>query len=152
VNTPGNPAPIGNAGVTRLPANQEDLENLFVPSGKYELAFQQFRLERRFNRDVLEMWFAIQDFGPYFGILLPRYYNVTRGKRRQSFRARPRSNFCLEYCSLFDRRPRFGASPLDSFKSHLFLGVVEVVRTDYRQKQIAQAAQYSKIVELRRVL
>ena len=120
-----------------------------VPPGLYSLAFKRKHLVSRFNRGVLELWFAITDFGPYFEVEIPRYYNVQLSQKGRSFTARPQSDFAVEYCSVFGERPKFNCSPISRFDSIYVVGVVQTVTTSYQQKTLPKPAQYSTIRELR---
>ena len=127
-------------------------EPALVPPGLYQLHYTRHALIERFSRGVLELWFTIADSGPYFELELPRYYNVQLSIEQDRFLARPQSDFSLEYCALFSRRPEFDRSPIRSYKNCLVEGVVQSVTTSHRQKALPMPAQYSTIRELRRVL
>lgn len=123
-----------------------------IPEGIYRLAFKRRKLVRRFDRGVLELWFAVTDFGPQFGIEIPRYYNVQLSKKGRAFTARPQSDFVVEYCAVFGKRPKFNCSPISLFDSIYAEGVVQTVTSSYKQRALPKAAQYSTIRELRAAL
>ena len=148
-----NDAPVQHgASVSYLDANHQDGDFVLVPPGRYSLAFNRRSLVQRFDRGVLELWFTINDFGPFFGRQLPRYYNVTISPGRRSFYAPGGSTFVREYCALFGQRPKFNCAPLKRYENVLIEGLVEDVKRDYRQKLICKEARYSTIRELRAVL
>jgi hypothetical protein len=62
-------------------------------------------LARRFNRDVLELWFSVADYGEHFGRKLARYYAVRASDKRRNFTPRPGSDLVREDAKLFVRRP-----------------------------------------------
>ena len=120
-----------------------------MPPGKYQLSLKHYELNHRFQRGVLELWFSVTDYGPHFGVLNPRYYNVQLSAKKRNFRARPQSAFCKEYCQVFGRRPKLiGIAALSDFREALIIGVVATVRTDCNQNCLPKAAQYSVIREL----
>lgn len=124
-----------------------------LPPGEYQLGFKRYELSRRFQRGVLELWFIVTDYGPHFGLLIPRYYNVQLSAKMRNFRARPQSAFCKEYCQLFGRRPKpIGTAALADFRAAQIVGVVATVKTDCDQKPLPKAARYSVIRELVRVV
>lgn len=138
------------AKISRIRPRIDNFENALVPKGTYTMSYKAHRLERRFDRDVLEIWFAIQDFGKYFGTALPRYYSVERLKSRGHFRAKPNSNFTREYCAIFDEKPQFKASPIARIETILVRGLVTTVTNDHEGEEIPAAAQYSRIAQLRK--
>ena len=121
-----------------------------LPPGDYQLAFKRYVLLPRFQRGVLELWFAVADYGPYFGSQIARYYNVKLTAKRRNFSAKPQSAFSKEYCRVFGRRPNpMGISVLRHFQPVLIIGAVGTVETDYEQRPLPEAAQYSVIRELK---
>jgi len=152
MSAPSNESGPRAATVSYLSSEQHDGDSPLVPAGRYELSFKYSLLIKRFDRGVLELWFTINDFGPHFGLQLPRYYNVTITSGKRSFRARPQCAFAREYCALFGQRPKYSCAPLKAFENVIVEGVIEEVSKDYRQKTISKAARYSTIRELRRVL
>jgi len=124
----------------------------FVRPGKYSLGLKDRKLVERFDRGVLELWFSVCDPGPFFGLQLPRYYNVTVSPGRRTFHARAGSSFVREYCALFAQRPKFDCDPLARFENILVEGVVGQVKRDYRQRLICKEARYSTVRELIRTL
>lgn len=121
-----------------------------LPEGEYRLTFDRYRIARRFNRDVLELWFRVADFGEYHGAKLARYYAVRASEKRRNFTTRPGSDFVREYARVFARRPRFGTGALEAFERHLIVGRIGTVKTDHRQETLPPSLHYSSIRQLLR--
>ena len=120
-----------------------------IPPGVYQLRFDGYKLISRFRRGVLEMWFSVVDFGPYFGMKVPRYYNVDLSPKLRNFRARPQSAFCMEHCKLFGHRPKpIGTCALVHYQDKYIVGLIGNVVSDYRQKPLPESGQYGTVHEL----
>jgi hypothetical protein len=132
--------------VVAFPGEGDELP--LIPEGVYRLAFKRYKVARRFDRDVLELEFAVTDYGEHFGKKLVRYYPVRASEKRRNFTARPRSDFAREYAHVFGRRPRFGTASLEIFGKHIIVGRVGTTTTDHRQKRLPEAAHYSVVREL----
>lgn len=133
-----------------LPDSQrEDRDSLLISPGTYRLAYVKHEVKTQFDRGVLKILFRIMDYGPNFGTVLPKYFNVELiGKKR--FAAQPRSDFFRTYCELFRQRPKFDRSVLRKFEDVYIEGVVETVSTDHRQQKLPNAARYSVVRRLTR--
>lgn len=123
-----------------------------VPDGEYTLTYHRHKLLSRFNRGVLELWFAIYDanFGEHHGKQLVRYYNVRLSAKGRGFTTPAGSDFVRDYTTVFGTRPDFTRAPLESFKSCFVVGRVETVKTDHRQKKLPKGMHYSTVRELLR--
>ena len=137
---------VSQNNVVEFPAEADELP--LIPEGLYRLAFKRYKIARRFDRDILEIEFAVTDFGEHFGKKLVRYYTVRASDKRRNFTARPRRDYAREYAHLFGRRPRFGTASLEIFRKHIIVGRVGTTTTDHRQKRLPEAAHYSKVREL----
>ena len=56
-----------------------------VPPGQYQLALFRRKIVTRFERDILELWFTVLDFGEYFEKRVPAYYSIHASAKRRSF-------------------------------------------------------------------
>ena len=135
--------------IVRLPSAAAS-EPVHLLPGEYKLAFRKKRLVRRFNRGVLELTFAVMDFGESFEQQLTRYYNVQLSREKRAFTARPGSMFVRDYCQVFGKRPRFDRNPVGDYRDCMVIGYVDTTTTDYEQKKLPDAMQYSVIQELKR--
>lgn len=121
-----------------------------IPDGEYRIVYCRHSLRQRFQRDVLEVWFTVADYGAHFDQVLPRYYSVQASAKRRSFKARPNSAFVREYFAVVGRRPDFSAAPLEAFRRGLIVARVGTVTRDHEQKKLLEPLQYSTIRALLR--
>ena len=127
-----------------------------VPGGIYTLTYLYHETGKVFRSPKLTIWFKITDFGPYFGKVVPRYYNIRRlsGKPGKDgrFVVGRSQDFLREYARLFpnpiNRLDRISMSP---FENKLIKACIREVKRDYRQRELAPPLQYSVVDELIRV-
>ena len=143
---------VGTVNAKVLPFDSKNAEYYpaLIPDGEYTLAYCRHKIVRRFERDVLELWFTVMDFGEHYGKQVIRYYSVQASAKRRSFTARPGSDFVLDYARVFGQRPRFNMAPLERFKSCLVAGRVETVKQNHRQRTLPEVMRYSKVGALLR--
>lgn len=127
-----------------------------IKSGKYDAVFKGFKTVRMFNgrAEKLELLFDIITHGKYFGINIPRYYNVKiKGKAQTEgcFKAPQSGNFLREYANLFGLPQRLDRIPMSKYKNKIFECSVKTVKTGYNQAKIHKQLQYSVIEELIKV-
>ncbi len=135
----------------------DDLPPL-VKQGVYELAFVEYRTAIMFRNKAhkLIMTFRIVSMGEFFGLLLPRYYNVKKviGKPQRSgrFKCGKKGDFLRDYLTLFPHKePRLDRVPMSAYENVIIEGKIKTV-TESRRKAIPKPLQYSCISELRRVV
>jgi hypothetical protein len=149
--------------VIPIPSNKEGEGQIdwsgppLVPNGIYDVGFVSYSTAYMFNKvPKLVLNFRILDFGEHNGKVLPRYYNVKRIKGRPrkngDFKVGRRSDFVHEYATLFGLPRRLDRVSMTPFKSVIIKAKVEVVTSDYKQRQMPEALKYSKIAELREVV
>ena len=129
----------------------------FVPAGKYQLAYERYETFQFCRAAKVAVWFRILDFGPHFGKVLPRYYNVRKlkGKMGKSgnFHAKRSGDLVNEFCTIANWRPnRLDRFSFERFKGKIIQGRVGVVYRDYQQKELHELARYSKVEALLCVL
>jgi hypothetical protein len=134
------------SNVVAFPREADELP--LIPEGVYRVTFRRHKIVRRFDRDVLELWFDVSDYGEHFGKRLVRYYPVRASEKRRNFTARPRSDFVREYTKVFGQRPRFGTASLEALGRHIIVARVATTTTDHRQEKLPEALHYSTIREL----
>ena len=89
--------------VVAFPGEADELP--LIPEGVYRLAVQTLQDRAKVRRDVLELEFAVTDYGEHFGKKLVRYYSVRASEKRRNFTARPRSDFAREYAQRIRATP-----------------------------------------------
>lgn len=141
---------MSNGNVVRFPQGQQEFYPALIPPGVYRLAYHRHRIVKRFERDVLEVYFSVLDYGEHFEKTVVRYYTVRASEKRRSFTAKPRSDFVSDYCAVFDRRPSFNLGPVDDFKNVIIEGEVTTVNRNHRQKKHPEPMRYSTVRALLR--
>ncbi len=132
-----------------------DDEYQYIKPGKYELSYLRHETAFMFKKAAkLVMWFQIITQGEYFGLAVPRFYNVNRiiGKPQKNgrFKVGRRSDFFHEYDELFkapDRRLD-RLSVYGKFSKVIVIGRIDTVKQNYRQRKLSESSRYSVIKEL----
>lgn len=128
-----------------------------IPEGTYTVVFNNYKTALMFGKaKKLIIEFTIIDFGPYHGLRLERYYNVTalKGKPQKSgkFRASKKGDFLREFISLFpDKFSRLDRIPMSAFLGTEIEAEVVTVK-EARGNKIPIPLRYSKIGRLKRVI
>ena len=128
-----------------------------VRPGRYKVMLDDYRTALMFTKaHKLILDFSIVSYGEYFGVRLPRYYNVIRfhGKagRHGNFSASKKGDLLREMHTLFHHHPkRKDRIPMSLFNGAVIEADVTVV-TESRGKKIPKALQYSKIARLIQVV
>ena len=144
------------AKVVQLNQSFSDDEALvFVPPGKYQLAYIGYETKWIFSAQKLYMHFRIVTQGPHFGKILTRYYGVqiigNAGKSGR-FSAGWKGDLMSEYVSLFNQLPkRKSEVPIKPYKNVVILGRVATVKKKRNQRSYPELLHHSKIAELIRV-
>ena len=103
----------------------------------------------------LRMDFRIVSMCKANGAVVSRWHNIARiiGKpgRDGRFSCPPRGDFRLEAARLIGQFNRLDRIPMSRWSNEVFIGRVETVRQNYRQREYPQAIRYSVIRELLRV-
>lgn len=124
--------------------------------GTYDLSFRYYETVKLFGGKVpkLVLWFQIITQGKAYGIVLPRYYNVTRikdkPKRWGDFVVGRNSLFLREYVNLFcmPASSRLDRIPMTAFKNVIIRGRIKTVHKGYDARRIPKGLEYSVIAEL----
>jgi len=124
-----------------------------VPDGAYQLAYIDHRtmLFRKAAKVVIR--FRVVDQGPYFGMVLERFYNADRliGKvgKNGRFKIGPSTDLYREFCSVAAGRvTRLDRLPLTAMKNWIIRAEVHTVGQSWRQEEIPEGAKYSVIRKL----
>lgn len=131
-----------------------------VRAGDYELAYlyDETVLLGHGRVAKLVLWFRLVSPGDFFGVELPRYYNVERleGKPRRygDFKVKGWGNdFVRHYATLFGSLPqRKNRIPMGRFEGVIIRGDVRTVMSTWMQKTLPQALHYSTVGELKELL
>ena len=126
-----------------------------VTPGTYELiyVYDETILLAAGRAPKLVLWFRIVTPGEFFGVKLPRYYNVRKleGKPRRhgGFKVGWRSDFVRDFATLFGSTPpRANRIPTSKFEGVAIRGRVRTVTSTWKQKASPSALHYSVIDEL----
>ena len=124
-----------------------------LPPGQYQLRFDQWATVVYLGRQhKVVLWFTVLDYGPCFGTVLARWYNVKRlvgpPRRPGRFVAGRSSELLRDYARLLDKSFRDDRIALSNFEPLLLVGGVDTVRQDHRQREIPKALHYSTIRSL----
>ena len=136
---------------------ENDLPPL-VPEKRYEVTMKAYRTALMFAgvAPKLVMDFVILTPGDHYGVVLPKYYNVSHIKGRPAengeFKVGRKSDFARDFFSLFTvnhRKP-------DGFRMDLFEGATLLAKVETvvwaRNRSIPTNLQYSKVARLIKVL
>lgn len=129
------------------PVSPELQGPVLIPPGEYEMKYALHRIERRFNRGALEIYFNVLD---YDHVALPRYYKITLlGKHR--FRVGRGSDLVRDFHRVFPARiKRLDRIPLHWLKDVRLMGTIGTVTHDHEGKSLADETQYSVVRELQK--
>jgi len=129
-----------------------------IPPGEYAVQMKRFKTAMMFGGKApkLVIDFVIVEQGEYFGLVLPKYYNVKRliGRPQEGgrFKVGATGDFARDYFRLFyvgDRR--LDRLPMSLWEGVTLLAKVSTVKRA-RDGDIPEALQYSKIERLIKVL
>lgn len=139
----------------QFPKVIEGDDSPLIPEGVYEMAYLFHKTWMFMGRQPkVVMYFSITEPGDYFGVVLPAYYNVVKHTGRcckyGGFKAAKKSNLVRDFCRVFPTQPlpRLDRIPISRLESVLVLGTVENVKKDFQQRDIPEAAQYSRVVRI----
>lgn len=126
-----------------------------IPEGAYEMSYLYHVTWMFMGRQPkVVIYFHITEFGDYFEIVLPAYYNVIKhiGKCGKSggFKAAKKSYLVRDYCSVLPEHPlpRLDRIPLSNLASVVVRGTVVTVKKGLDQRDIPEAAQYSRVTKI----
>jgi len=133
--------------------NIHDGDLPLIPSGKYEAVFKTWFTGTLFKQAKVVLIFTITS-GEYFGVDIPKYYNVKRLKnkagKRGKFIAKPRGNLLKDFYKILPVHPkvRFNEVPITKLgKQPIEITVGEVTK-DYLQNKYADQMKYSLVREV----
>ena len=126
-----------------------------ILEGVYEMAYQ-YHVTWKFMgcQPKVVIYFSIIEFGDYFEIVLPAYYNVIKhtGKCGKSgnFKAAKKSYLVRDYCRALPSQPlpRLDRIPLSNLASVIVRGTVITVKKGLDQREIPEAARYSRVARI----
>lgn len=124
-----------------------------IPPGAYRFSLKRWTTSLLFNKaPKVTYWLAVADFGPHFGVILPRYYNVLKLKGRRGdgggFTAGRQSDLVREYAILTELPTRLDRINPDRLETLLIVGLVETVTTDRSQRRLPDCLHYSVVRRL----
>ena len=124
-----------------------------IKSGKYEAVFKTWFTGTLFKQPKVVLIFTITS-GEYFGIDIPKYYNVKRLKNkagnRGKFIAKPRGDLLKDFYKLLPVHPkvRFDQVPITKLGNQPIEITVGEVTKDYLQNKYADQMKYSLVREV----
>ena len=101
--------------------------------------------------------FQVMEYGDYFGLIIPKYYGVTRltskPKKSGGFQVGRKSKFLREFLTLFPDQSvkRLDRFPMSRFQGVMIKGRVKTVTKSFNQRKIPESLQYSVIEELLKI-
>ena len=128
-----------------------------IPSGEYEVQMRKFKTAIMFGKAAkLIIDFVIVEQCDYFGLVLPKYYNVKRligrPQERGRFKVGATGDFARDYFRLLQvGHRRLDRLPMGVMEGVTFLAKVSTVKRA-RDRDIPEALQYSKIERLIKVV
>lgn len=127
-----------------------------IPPGEYAVQMKTFKTAMMFGKaPKLIIDFVIVEQCDYFGLVLPKYYNVKRliGRPQEGgrFKAGATGDFARDYFDLMQMSyRRLDRLPMSVMEGITFLAKVSTVKRA-RDRDIPEALQYSKIERLIKV-
>jgi hypothetical protein len=134
-----------------------DPDRPLIPEGEYIVKYNYHETAIMFGKSrKLTLWMQLCDPAcPHFGLILPKYYNVTelKGKpgRGGKFKAAHGSSLAMDYCELFMTTGRLDRISFDPFRSNALVAVVRTVRCNQTQRALPEPLQYSVIDRFKEV-
>lgn len=129
-----------------------------VPEGEYRLKLVNHFTEKMFgNFPKLVLEFEVLDYGEHFGILLRRFYCVSKLKgkpgKKGKFIPPKRGDFLIEYCTLLGKSKlgRLDRIPMQPLYGRIIVGETRNVTHNNQQKALPAPLQYSVVARLLRV-
>ena len=128
-----------------------------IPPGEYAVQMKTFKTAMMFGKaSKLIIDFVIVEQCDYFGLVLPKYYNVKRliGRPQEGgrFKVGATGDFARDYFRLLQvGHRRLDRLPMSVMEGVTFLAKVSTVKRA-RDGDIPEALQYSKIERLIKVL
>ena len=123
-----------------------------IPPGQYEATFTHHETAIVFKSAKLFVWFRLVDPGPYFGVAIYKAYRVkalTGPPRRNGGYIIGRNSdvakMLVKTCDVKNRPDRLSAHML---AGKVLTISVRTVTTDYRQRSIPEALQYSVVADV----
>ena len=122
-----------------------------LPDGEYEVVYSHHETWKYLGKaPKVTFWFKVVSIGDYFGVLLPRYFNVNRivGKPAKygRFKAGRTSDFLLEFCNLFPRKiSRLDRIPLSLLEKEVLVVLTRTVTKNREQRHLPEVLKYSVI-------
>jgi hypothetical protein len=141
-----------------IAGNDGEVESLpgLIPEGDYELKLEDWETSCLYGgrSQKLTLWFAVMQFGEYFKVRVPRYYNVKLmgpPRHKGRFKAPFCGDFAREYAELLSPPRRLDRFNLAELARHIVVGKVETVVRSAKQKRLPEACRYSVVRELLRL-
>jgi hypothetical protein len=138
-----------------FPKLTEGDDSPLIPEGEYEMAYLYHTTWMFMGRQPkVVVYFAIIESGDHFQVVLPAYYNAIKliGKRGKSgeFKVAKKSYLVRDFCRALPKQPlpRLDRIPLTILKSVIVRGAVVTVKKDFEQRDIPEAAQYSRVARI----
>jgi hypothetical protein len=132
-------------------SDQSELAGVLIPEGKYRARFQGYKTFQAWGDLKLSLDFLIVDEGPFFGLIVKRYYSVRRvGKNGW----KPRSATCTLLIEWFNCHPdsprniRRDRLPMTRWCESEYEIMVGTVRKSFLQERLPEQMLYSKVIKI----
>lgn len=127
-----------------------------IPPGEYLLAFRHHEIVWQFCRPKLVLYFRVVTPGPWFDVVLARYYAVrsvaTKTRRKGGdFTCGQKGDYFREYCRVIGAPTRPDRITPLAYRNTVVMGEVVTVMTGHDRLPIPEGARYSKISRLVRL-
>ena len=128
-----------------------------IPPGEYAVQMKTYKTAMMFGKaSKLIIDFVIVEQCDYFGLVLPKYYNVKRliGRPQEGgrFKVGATGDFARDYFGLLDiGGRRLDRLPMSAMEGITFLAKISTVKRA-RDRDIPEALQYSKVERLIKVV
>jgi hypothetical protein len=126
-----------------------------IPSRKYEAVMKTWFTGTLHKAAKVVLVFTITS-GEYFGVDIPKYYNVkklkTKAGKRGKFIAKPRGDFLKDFYKVLPDHPKVRCNeiPITKLQEQPIEITVDTVKKDYKQNDYPEQLYYSVVREVNR--
>jgi hypothetical protein len=129
-----------------------------IPEKIYDLGYLDYSTSLMMGKNPkLVIRFQIVEQGDSFGVVLSKYYGVSKLKGKPKkygiFQVGRKSNFLRDFLTLFPDQSvkRLDRIPMTRFQGVIIKGQVKTVSKGYNQRKIPEPLQYSVIGDLLKI-
>jgi len=127
-------------------------DSVLIPDGEYEAVYVTHEITNGSFGPKVKVTFRIVSQGPYFETLIPAWYNIQDGSSSKKKGAKVKlargSRLTGELLKVLHIKKRVDRLSPSMLKGYLLIVKVRIVKTNSRQKKLAEAQQYSIVDSL----